>query len=355
MEDLDFDASNIEYIPIQVTSNIFLRIGAGIYSSVAGALKELVSNSFDADATNVVVSTNYPEFDEIKVFDNGSGMSPDRFKQAMRNIGSSLKGILEPERKSKKYKRPIIGHLGIGLMALSQICDEAIIESQEEGSKEKFIAKLDFSDFKNRAAKQDLFAQLEIFQNKYGGEQAIKTLLKNEKDPEKIAELTSALELSKRASESLRKMKATKSELTEGEYLGYCAIYPAVPATEGDHGTVITLKTIDKGVRSLLQDLDRPLDTLPQNFREKDLGWKDYQREVNSWPWRDICERLRLGINFLSYQALPKYHQFLWELSIMSPVQYFSEGPVINNSEILKSKKRELERYNFSQYRITCY
>ena len=133
-----------------------------------------------------------------------------RFKLAMRNIGSSLKGTLEPDRKSKKYKRPIIGHLGIGLMALSQICDEAVIESQEAGSKEKFIAKLDFSDFKNRATRQDLYAQLDVFKNKYGGEQSIKLLLKNEKDPEKIAELTSALELSKKASDALKKTNLLK-------------------------------------------------------------------------------------------------------------------------------------------------
>lgn len=348
MENINFDANSIEYIPIQVTSNIFLRIGAGIYSSIAGALKELVSNSFDADATNVVVSTNYPNFDEIKVFDNGLGMSSDRFKLAMRNIGSSLKGTLEPDRKSKKYKRPIIGHLGIGLMALSQICDEAIIESQEAGSKEKFIAKLDFSDFKNRATRQDLYAQLEVFQNKYGGEQSIKLLLKKEKDPEKIAELTSALELSKKASDALKKVKLAKDDLVEGEHLGYCAIYPSVEAIEGEQGTTITLKLIDNGVKKLLHDVDRPPDALPLHLREKKMGWREFQHEVNLWSWEELCERLRLGTSSLSYQSLPKYHQFLWELSIMSPVQYFQRGPVINKPEILKSKKRELDKHNFS-------
>jgi hypothetical protein len=348
MVDINFDANSIEYIPIQVTSNIFLRIGAGIYSSVAGALKELVSNSFDADATTVVISMNYPKFDEIKVFDNGLGMSPDRFKLAMRNIGSSLKGTLEPDRKSKKYKRPIIGHLGIGLMALSQICDEAIVESQEAGSTEKFIAKLDFSDFKNRASRQDLYAQLEVFQNKYGGEQAIKLLLKNEKDPEKIAEFTAALELSKQASDTLKKIKPAKDDSVEGEHLGYCAIYPSVKAVEGEQGTTITLRLIDDGVRKLLQDVDRPPDALPLHLRDKKLGWKEFQHEVNLWSWEELCDRLRLGTSSLSYQSLPKYHQFLWELSIMSPVQYFQQGPVLNKPEILKSKKRELDKYNFS-------
>ena len=57
---------HFEQIPLKVTSGVLLHIGAGIYNSVAGALKELVSNSFDADATRVVISTDYPKFEQIR-------------------------------------------------------------------------------------------------------------------------------------------------------------------------------------------------------------------------------------------------------------------------------------------------
>ena len=85
--DLD---KNIEYVPIKVTTGILFHIGAGIYQSIAGALKELISNSYDADATEVLISTDYPNFTQIKVVDNGSGMTKTRFRQAMATVGSSL-------------------------------------------------------------------------------------------------------------------------------------------------------------------------------------------------------------------------------------------------------------------------
>src|ERR1700752_902635 len=144
-------ADNIEYVPLEVTAGVLVHIGAGIYHSVAGALKELISNSYDADSPQVIISTNYPRFEQIRVVDRGLGMTSIRFKQAMRSIGSSLKGVLEPKRLTRKYDRPVIGRLGIGMLALSQICSKATIESQVEGSELKFVAELDFSQFKKKA------------------------------------------------------------------------------------------------------------------------------------------------------------------------------------------------------------
>src|SRR5437764_6722230 len=83
------------YVPIKVTTGILFHIGAGIYQSIAGALKELVSNSYDADATEVLISMDYPDFAQIKIVDNGSGMTKARFRQAMAAVGSSLKMILD--------------------------------------------------------------------------------------------------------------------------------------------------------------------------------------------------------------------------------------------------------------------
>ena len=107
----------IEYLPIRVNEKILLNIGGGIYSSLAGAIKELVNNAFDADAEQVVISTGYPYFDEMRIYDTGQGMSLERFKMAMVSIGNSMKDTIDPYRVTQKYKRPIIGRLGIGLMA----------------------------------------------------------------------------------------------------------------------------------------------------------------------------------------------------------------------------------------------
>ena len=198
------DSQQVEYVPIKVTAGILLYIGAGIYNSIAGAIKELVSNSFDADAINVIISTNYPNFNEIRVVDDGIGMSSVRLKQAMQTIGSSLKGTIEPGRISKGYNRPIIGHLGIGLMALSQICLKAKIESQEPDSETKFIAELDFSEFKTREQEQIEVAKLEILRDMYGGVDVMKDKLDDPSlDIDERAEIEGVYNLAVKAQEIL--------------------------------------------------------------------------------------------------------------------------------------------------------
>ncbi len=340
------DSQQVEYVPIKVTAGILLHIGAGIYNSIAGAIKELVSNSFDADAINVIISTNYPNFNEIKVVDDGIGMSSVRLKQAMQTIGSSLKGTIEPGRISKGYNRPIIGHLGIGLMALSQICLKAKIESQEPDSETKFIAELDFSEFKTREQEQIEVAKLEILRDMYGGVDVMKDKLDDPSlDIDERAEIEGVYNLAVKAQEIL---DTSDGPDLEGEHLGYCIIYSKLPAIPGEHGTTITLTNIDQGVKDLLRDMGRTIDALPSKFMDSENPWEQYRDEVNSWNWKELCHRLNLKTNQLTFQSLPQYHQFLWELSLMAPIEYFEEGPVLINNEILMLKKDQLKGYKFS-------
>lgn len=336
---------NVEYVPIRVTAGILLHIGAGIYQSVAGAIKELVSNAYDADSTQVVISTNYPRFDEMVIVDNGSGMTPKRFTQAMRSIGSSLKAVLDEERQTPKYKRPVIGHLGIGLMALSQVCSEATIESQAEGSDKKFVATLDFSEFKSKAVREIERIKLEVLQERYGGvDQMKKRLRQRDIDAETKDDIRTALGLIEQGEK-----KPTKtSKPLEGEHLGYCLMYTDLPAINGEHGTTITLKQIDRPVRDLLTDVGRELNTLPQIYRDKFRIWSEYRDQVNEWSWEVLCQRLRTETSGITYQLLPKYHQFLWELSVMTPVPYLSGGPITLRSSILAEKKSEIDQFNFA-------
>ena len=75
--------------PINVAASVIADISAGIYRTPAGALKELISNAFDADAESVRISTGDPHFRTFTCTDDGSGMTPDRFKEIMGLIGGS--------------------------------------------------------------------------------------------------------------------------------------------------------------------------------------------------------------------------------------------------------------------------
>jgi len=125
---------------IRVADITIAQLSGGLYRSTATALKELISNAYDADATVVQINTNYPEFDFISCVDDGTGMSLEEFRRffAEEGIGTCIK------RKHRKditdvYKRPIIGRLGIGMLAIGQLCHSFEIEShyRDEGGEGK--------------------------------------------------------------------------------------------------------------------------------------------------------------------------------------------------------------------------
>ena len=136
---------------IEVSSKILGHISTGIYRSPAGAIKELISNAFDADATQVVVTTNWPSFDIITCRDNGSGMTQEKFVSIMKGeIGDSTKRAPSASgnvEDTTAQGRPIIGRLGIGLMGIAQICHAFNIISHHKKTRTAFSASIYLEDF----------------------------------------------------------------------------------------------------------------------------------------------------------------------------------------------------------------
>lgn len=121
---------SLEKGKIKVADITLAQLSRGLYRSNATVFKEIVNNSYDADATFIKINTNFPSFDYISCIDNGCGMSIESFLKHFDEggIGSSTKRKGNQEITSK-YKRPIIGRLGIGMMAMGQICHGFQIES----------------------------------------------------------------------------------------------------------------------------------------------------------------------------------------------------------------------------------
>jgi HSP90 family molecular chaperone len=81
--------------PIYLSAKVFGHLSQGLYRTPAGAIKELISNAFDADAHLVKLHTGFPTFETFSCQDNGKGMSQDEFQRLMnRGIGSSYKRSL---------------------------------------------------------------------------------------------------------------------------------------------------------------------------------------------------------------------------------------------------------------------
>lgn len=127
--------------PLRVSGKVVKQISTGIYRSPGNVVKELVSNAFDADAKNVYVLTGRPSFDSFRTYDSGNGMSADEFKATMQQIGASTKMPGECTAKG----RPVIGRIGIGLLAVAHISKRFTFVSGKEDESTGFEAKVNMA------------------------------------------------------------------------------------------------------------------------------------------------------------------------------------------------------------------
>jgi hypothetical protein len=135
---------------IRVADVSIAHLSRGLYRSTAAAFKELVNNAWDADAEEVRIYTNFPEFDYISCTDNGPGMPEEKFRDyfSKKGIGFGDKRIGH-RNITGIYQRPIIGRLGIGLLAIGQLCYSFGIESHYVGKDGKgyaYKADIDLMD-----------------------------------------------------------------------------------------------------------------------------------------------------------------------------------------------------------------
>lgn len=113
---------------IKVHERALAHLSRGLYRSPASALRELVSNAWDANATEIRINTNYPFFYQMTIEDNGNGFSKTDFEKIMDGgIGNSEK---RSDQKELINNRPIIGRLGIGMLGIAQICGAFTIFSK---------------------------------------------------------------------------------------------------------------------------------------------------------------------------------------------------------------------------------
>jgi len=117
---------------IHVASRIVDYLSSGLYHSPAACLKELINNSFDADATQVNVFVK-PDAEQIIIEDNGYGMNKAEFVKNFSLISESHK---RDDSDVTPLGRPKIGKIGIGFIAANEICDEMQIISTKQGSDE---------------------------------------------------------------------------------------------------------------------------------------------------------------------------------------------------------------------------
>ncbi|MGA7218115.1 MAG: ATP-binding protein [Candidatus Sulfotelmatobacter sp.] len=132
--------------PVKLAAKVIGHISQGMYRTPAGAVKELISNAYDAGATYAKIHTGFPRFDFFSCEDDGSGISRTKFIDLMNGgIGDSEKQTAN--QRLGKNGRPVIGRLGVGLLSLAQICPRFSILSSHPSTETAFKAEIKFPPY----------------------------------------------------------------------------------------------------------------------------------------------------------------------------------------------------------------
>lgn len=127
---------------LKVDDRVLARVTDGIYRRPSSAFRELISNAYDADATEVVVQTDAPRFERIVVRDNGRGMSPESLADLVNHIGGSSKRTSKGKRLGTVSDadpalsvggRRLIGKIGIGLFSVAQLTQHFQVITKRKG------------------------------------------------------------------------------------------------------------------------------------------------------------------------------------------------------------------------------
>lgn len=134
---------------LRTDERVIARVTDGIYRQPGSALRELISNAYDADATRVVIKTDAPRFERIVVEDDGHGMEPEALAHLLLHIGGSAKrseagpglGITASnDPMCSPGGRRLIGKIGIGLFSVSQLTHTFQIITKVKGEDHRTVA-----------------------------------------------------------------------------------------------------------------------------------------------------------------------------------------------------------------------
>ena len=293
---------------LETSERILTRVTDGIYREPWSAFRELIANSYDADAEKVYIETGAPEFDKIVVRDDGNGMSPQILAHVVKNIGGSSKRTIEGQKLQTVNKddpdlspsgRPLIGKIGIGLFAVAQLTQHFQIISKCKGSEFRSSATilLNTHDEKNLKKVGDKY--IAGFAN---------IITETVSDDEIEAQGTEVILYSlrseiRRSMQSYRTWNASLTGGVDGEAIAQKPSY---------HIGVLPNTLVDKKL-----------------FLKEKLPWKP-----NDTPREKFNKIVDAAMNVSGRKGKPanlshfdEYFKMIWKLSLSLPIDYIDRHP----------------------------
>ena len=136
---------------LRTDERVLARVTDGIYRQPGSAIRELVSNAYDADAKQVVIKTDRPRFHTLSVEDDGMGMTPAALAHLLHHIGGSAKRSREgvdlgiastTDPAFSPSGRRLIGKIGIGLFSVAQLTHRFQLITKTVGDPFRTIASV---------------------------------------------------------------------------------------------------------------------------------------------------------------------------------------------------------------------
>jgi len=141
------NAKNTGSQSLRPKARIIHTLGDELISSDTVAVIELVKNSFDADATRVLILFSEP-FElgkgKIEIIDNGSGMSLEEIQTTWMEPATAFR---KQNKYSENKKRRVLGEKGIGRFASARLTDNLEIISRLKDSDEEVKAFFNWKEF----------------------------------------------------------------------------------------------------------------------------------------------------------------------------------------------------------------
>jgi signal transduction histidine kinase len=126
-----------------VDSALLRELGERLVGRPHIALGELIKNSYDADATAVVLDFRGGDRDELLISDNGHGMSFEAFRDYWMRVGSPHK---QGRATSVTLKRRLTGSKGIGRLAAQFLATNIELTTRAIGASDELVATLDWRE-----------------------------------------------------------------------------------------------------------------------------------------------------------------------------------------------------------------
>lgn len=129
-------------------ARLILQVGDRLIANEKIAISEVIKNSYDADARNVIVEMNDiddPEKGEIIILDDGQGMNLDILENVWMEPGTDYKEKVLAGDVSI-FKRIPIGEKGIGRFGVHKLGNKIELISKKKGEKEVKL-KIDWNKF----------------------------------------------------------------------------------------------------------------------------------------------------------------------------------------------------------------